>query len=70
MEKVLVTIPGVLLDRYITTEKVVQPILGRQRITYRVASSGPQYDVEDISEVKKALESPPSAGVQTGKNVF
>ena len=70
MEKVLVTIPGVLLDRYITTEKVVKPMLGRQRITYGVASFGPQYDVDDISEVKKALESPPSAGVQTGKNMF
>ena len=64
MENVLVGIPGALLDRYITMKEAVQPTVGLQVITYCVASSGPQYDVDDL--MKKALESPPSAGIETG----
>ena len=69
MKNVLDTISGVL-DRYIMMKKGLHPTVGHRRTTYCVASVGPQYDVDDLSRIKKALESPASAGIQTGRNII
>ena len=66
MENVLVTLPGVLLNRYITVKKGVHSRVGQQRKIYRVASSGLEYDVDEVSQLKKGLELPSSPGIQTG----
>ena len=66
MEKVLVTLPGVLLDRYIMTKKGVLPATGQQKTTYSVAPNGPLFYVDRLSLIKKALETCPSPGIQTG----
>ena len=70
MENVLVTIPGVLLDRYITMKKSMQSRVGHQRKTYCMTASGPQYDVDNVSRMKKALELPASPGIETGRSVL
>ena len=67
MENVLVTLPGVLLNRYVTVKKGILSRVGQQRKIYHVTSSGLEYDVDDVGQMKKALELPPSPGLQTGK---
>jgi hypothetical protein len=66
MENVLATLPGVLLDRYIILKKGISSVVGQQRKTYHVASSGILYDVDDCGQLKKVLELPPSPGIQSG----
>jgi hypothetical protein len=69
MEKILATIPGVLLDRCVRVNSGVHSRTGQHKKVYRVAFSGIDldYDVDNVSQLKKALEKAPSMDIQTGR---
>jgi hypothetical protein len=65
MEKVLHTLPGVLLNRCITTKKEAYFGVGHQKKVFTVFPSGLEYDVDDVSRLQKVLEYPVSDGMDT-----
>ena len=70
METILLTVPGALLDRYITTKKETKPgVITKKTYKYFVKppSSYSCFYVDDFHQLTKTLEKPLLPGIQTGR---